>query len=797
MKSIARAYVEAGLSVVKASKQTKFPTDEWREFQTRRPTTEEINNFFRYVYENNAIFIICGKVSDNLEVIDFDFQGEKFEPWLELVEAQAPGLVERLLVQKTQSDGKHVAYRCPDAAIPANNHLALRLVEGKPKALIETRGEGGGILAAPAMGYEVINGDFCDLPVITPAERAVLWEAALCLNEYVDPKKIEGVGRRIPKGARRPGDDFNDRGEVAPILEKHGWQLVGERGAFQHWRRPGKDRGQSASLIDEKIFYNFSANGAPFDMGTAYSPFAVFALLEHNGDYEAAAKALLKDGYGENPEKEEKPTQAEILIKLASNGEFFHDSHKSGFVTLPDGDIHPTYPIRSKDFRMWVRRAYFQETGRAPNAQALNDALGVLEARALFDGPTLLVFISVGEHEGKIYLDLGDPTWRAIEIDGEGWRVVANPPVKFVRRPGMLALPAPRSEGTIEDLRPFLNLPPGSDGEKIWKLIVSWLVAALRACGPYTVLSILGPQGSTKSTMARMLRALLDPNSAPLRAEPKDNRDLVISAKNAWLCAFDNLTSLPQWLSDGLCRLATGGGFGTRALYTDDEEALFDGMRPVILTGINSVARGQDLIDRQVLVELQDFGTDDERQEEAIIWRQFEEARPGILGALLTGVSVALRRMETMKISRLPRMADFAKWATAAEAAWGWPDGAFLEAYAENRTASAAASVEADLVASTLVDFMRERDFWEGTPTELHDALTVLVPEEKRKLRVGKSHVWPQFPNVLTRRLRQAQVFLKLFGIKIAGARSGVRTIRVDRQGGGKYRQNRPYRQNP
>jgi hypothetical protein len=623
------------------------------------------------------------------------------------------------------------------------------------------------------------------LPVITPEERQILWEVALSLNEFIDPKKIEGMGNRIPKGARRPGDDFNERGEVALILEKHGWNLVGEHGPYQHWRRSGKGKGTSASLIEEKIFYNFSANAHPFDMGKAYSPFAVFALLEHDGDYEAAAKALRKEGYGEEPEKGKKATQAEILIKLASNGEFFQDSHKAGYVSLPQDDVTVTLPIRSTDFRLWLRRAYFQQTGKAPSAQALNDALGVLEAQALFDGPTMPVFVRVGEHSGKVYLDLGDSTWQAVEVDTQGWRLVANPPVKFVRKPGMLPLPVPRLGGTIEDLRPFLNLPLGEAGEKAWKLIISWLVEAFRPTGPYPILDINGPQGSAKSTTARMLRSLFDPNSSPLRAEPKELRDLVISAKNGWCCAFDNLTSLPQWLSDGLCRLATGGGFATRALYTDDEEALFEAMRPVILTGINPVAASQDLIDRQVIVGLQDFGDDEERQEEAVIWRQFDEARPRLLGALLNGVSMALRRIETLKISRLPRMADFAKWATAAEAAWGWPDGAFLEVYAENRAGQAAASVEADLVASTLVDFMQGRESWEGTPTGLLETLTTLVPEEKRKMKVGRSYAWPQGANVLTRRLRKAQVFLKQVGIRITGAHSGERTIRVDRKSHG------------
>jgi putative DNA primase/helicase len=504
------------------------------------------------------------------------------------------------------------------------------------------------------------------------------------------------------------------------------------------------------------------------------------ALVEAAPEYDQAQEPEAEIPAPEDDGK--KPTQAEILISLASHGEFFHDYHKLGLLTLLDGD-HATYLIRSTDFRLWLRRAYFQQTGKAPNAQALSDALGVLEARALFDGPTLPVFVRVGEHDGKVYLDLGDPTWRAVEVDAQGWRVVTTPPVKFVRKPGMLPLPIPHPEGTIDKMRPFLNLPGGSAGEKAWRLIVSWLVKACRPTGPYPILAIHGPQGCAKTTMGRMLRSLVDPSSSPLRAEPKEQRDLVISAKNGWCVAFDNLNSLPQWLSDGLCRLATGGGFATRALYTDDEEALFEAMRPVILTGINPVAASQDLIDRQVLVELQDFGSDAERQEEAVIWRQFGEARPHILAGLLTGVSMALRRMRTLKISRLPRMADFAKWATAAEAAWGWPDGAFLEAYADNRAGQASASVEADLVASTLVEFMQEREFWEGTPTELHEAMTTLVPEEKRKLKVGKSYAWPQATNILTRRLRKAQMFLKQFGLRITDAHSGDRTIRIDKCG--------------
>ena len=489
---------------------------------------------------------------------------------------------------------------------------------------------------------------------------------------------------------------------------------------------------------------------------------------------------------GEEPEasdsKAERPSQAEVLIRLAVGNQLFHDPLKTAYASIKIGDAESTFPIRSAAFKGWLRRQFYQATGRAPNAQALTDALGVLEARALYDGPTLPVFTRVAESDGRIYLDLGDDTWKAVEIDPDGWRIISKPPVKFIRRPGMLPLPEPKPGGSIEALRPFLNLPEGEAGDQAWRLLISWLVAALRPTGPYPVLALHGPQGAAKSTTARVLRALIDPNAAPLRAEPREPRDLMITASNAWACAFDNLTRLPDWLSDALCRLSTGGGFSTRMLYSDNDETILDAVRPVILTGINAVAQNQDLVDRQVLIELPAIDNDGRRQEEAVLWERFKDVQPYILGALLDGVSMALRRMPLMHLDRLPRMADFAKWAAAAEAAWGWADGTFMAAYGENRAGQAMASLEADLVASTLLEFMKDREVWEGTPSELLDALTALVPEDKQKIKAGNSYVWPRLPNALTRRLRKAQVFLSQAGIRITEARNAqTRVWRIDR----------------
>jgi hypothetical protein len=145
----------------------------------------------------------------------------------------------------------------------------------------------------------------------------------------------------------------------------------------------------------------------------------------------------------------------------------------------------------------------------------------------------------------------------------------------------MLPIPAPEGGGSVEALASFLNLSSRND----FVLIVAWLLAALRFGGPYPLLAISGEQGSAKTVLSKLLKSLVDPNVAPVRAPAREERDLMIAANNGYLLAFDNLSGLPFWLSDALCRLASGGSFAVRQLYTDDEEVLFQAARPILLNG--------------------------------------------------------------------------------------------------------------------------------------------------------------------------------------------------------------------
>jgi hypothetical protein len=160
----------------------------------------------------------------------------------------------------------------------------------------------------------------------------------------------------------------------------------------------------------------------------------------------------------------------------------------------------------------------------------------------------------------------------------------------------------------------------------------------------FPLLILSGEQGAAKSTTARLLRSLIDPNAAPLRSEPRDGRDLVIAASNRWLLALDNLSYLPDWLSDCLCRLVTGGGFATRELYMDAEETIFDSQRPVILTSIEDVADRGDLLDRAVILHLPSI-PDEKRKTESAFWASADAVHPQILGCLLDAVSAGSKEL--------------------------------------------------------------------------------------------------------------------------------------------------------
>jgi hypothetical protein len=479
----------------------------------------------------------------------------------------------------------------------------------------------------------------------------------------------------------------------------------------------------------------------------------------------AALEHIAAELVQESPEGEQssgaKPSQADQLVALAKGVELFHTpgGHDSeGYATVEVNGHKENWRINSNGFRRWLAKVFFDRYQKAPGAQALQDALNVLAGKAIYEGPEHAVAVRFAEHEGAIYLDLVDDHWRTVQITPHGWTVVSDTPVKFVRKRGMLPLPEPVGGGRLDELRALVNLPD----DDAWMLYVAWLVAACRPGRPFPVLVVNGEQGSAKSTLCKMARALIDPNLASLRRPPREDRVLLIAATNGWIVAFDNLSGIAPALSDALCLLATGGGFGTRELYTDDEEKLFDAMRPIMLNGIEDLATRADLLDRALNLTLPVI-PDDKRQDESELWKQFDESRPRILGALLDAVSAALKNLPNVRLASKPRMADFALWIVAAEAALRWKRGAFLTAYNRNRGQANELALESAVISAPVLSLMNGRDLWSGTAGEMLKELEARHTDDQTR----KRKEWPTGPRKLSGDLRRLAPNLRRVGINV------------------------------
>src|SRR5579864_1813853 len=462
-------------------------------------------------------------------------------------------------------------------------------------------------------------------------------------------------------------------------------------------------------------------------------------------------------------------SKADRLIGLALDAglELFHDPDQQGWASVRVDAHQENYPIRARAFQLFLLRIYYLETGESPGGQAIRAAAELFEARALFDGAECPVHLRVAEHAGRLYLDLCDRAWRAVEIDDAGWRVVDRPPAKFRRTRGAQPLPEPERDGSLEELRPFFNVDHHG-----WILIRAFLVAALRPGFSLPILVAKGEQGAGKSTACRVISSLIDPRTSALRGVPREVRDLTAAARNSWLVCFDNLSRLPEDLADAACRLATGGGFGGRQLYSDHDEAIFDATRPLVFNAIPELGTARpDFLDRALIVEFQSIQPEI-RRDEAEFWKEFAERQPRILGALLDAAVAGLRNLPQVRLDRPPRLADFAVWVSACEEALGMQPGEAMAACQLNCAEARDLALEAFPLYLPLAELAREG--FTGTVAELHTRLDSMVSDAMRR-----SVRWPKAPNGLGNALRRMATNLRAAGVELQFSRNDVQGRRV------------------
>ncbi len=704
----------------------KRPLIPWKNFQDRSPSPEQIAAW-RQQYPGCNWAQITGAVS-GLVVLDVDVrrEGEK-----SLIGHVLP--ITRTV--RTPAGGLHYYYQISGDQVPSIPNVLPGC---------DLKADGGYVLVPPSS----INGSAYEVVTDEPIAPCPAWLPELAVQRSWVRKadaQAERIPDRIPEGQRNAtltslAGTMRRRGASEPAILA---ALMAENARRCDSPLPEREVAQIVRSVGRYPSEAEKSTLPSPDGGTA-------SLPERRHTHPLS-------GWTAGSAKLGPASQATRLVSLADGAELFHTPDDQPFASVPMSGHRETWPLRGKDFRAWIARRFHEVEGKTPSAQALEDAINVLEGEARFEGPARPVFVRLAEYEGAIYLDMANSQWQAVEVTASGWRVVERPPVYFRRPRGLLALPTPVLGATLGELRHFVNT-----ADEDWPLIAAWLVMAVRPHGPYPILVLHGDQGAAKSTTSRVLRALVDPNTTPLRAEPRDVRDLMIAAKNGWFIPVDNLSRLPQWLSDALCRLATGGGFATRELYTDADEVLFDAQRPVIINGIEELVTRGDLIDRAIILYLPDIDEDARREEDAL-WSEFETAKPGLLGALLYAVSAAMRNVPGVKLERLPRMADFARWAVAAAPGADYEATAFIAAYAQHRSAAQELAFEASPVLSLIPPLIAAfGNRWVGTATELLSALGSKVDEATRRQRE-----WPTAPRELTNTLRRSASSLRATGVRV------------------------------
>lgn len=452
---------------------------------------------------------------------------------------------------------------------------------------------------------------------------------------------------------------------------------------------------------------------------------------------------------------------ADIIVSDAQATDAFFHWQGVPYVEVSRQGRKETLLVGSETYARLLRVRYHKTHGRVCKAEWVKNATDLLCALAVEEGEEIPVYVRLAHVGGRLYIDLADRERHVVEIDGDGYRVMqSEAAVRFLRTDKMLPLPIPQPGGTLEDLNPFVNVE-----DEDFPLLVGAILGMLQPDGTLPVLSIIGGDGRAKTCLAIVILMLIDPSIIKGCAPPENNEDLVLAVQQRWVYFIDNLSEIKPWLSDALCRLATGGATERRTKYKDRDTSLFLAKRPVLTTSIVDVVRAADLGSRTIKADLPSVHA--KRKPEAQLWREFSEARPRILGALYTAVAAAIRNLPNTTVDNLPRLADWALWVTAAEPATGLPAGSILSAYRDARNAAVKDLLSSD--AAQKVSAFATAKQWHGTGKELAEAVKLPFTAD-REIREFVSE------------LRTLQTALESRGVLVGFRRShGEKLITVKR----------------
>ena len=467
-----------------------------------------------------------------------------------------------------------------------------------------------------------------------------------------------------------------------------------------------------------------------------------------------------KSEYSEKEGEEPKRSYADIVIEqaLSYNDVFFHNSVEETFVAVDKDKFYEVYRLEDKKYQMLIRKRFYDELGKAISKDNISQAIGVLEAKALYEGDELEVYKRCAEVDGVTYYDLCNKESTIIRIDENGWSIDESKQILFIRKNNMSEQVMPEY---YEELLELLDKHFRFKSEEDRILHAVSLVTRLISDIPHPIEVIHGEKGASKTTTMRKNRSLIDPSPRDVISIPKAIQDLAITISNNYMPCFDNLDNISSDKSDLFCIASTGGGYSKRKLYSNDDESIVSFKSRITLNGINVIATKADLLDRCIVLTL-DRIPEDERKEERLVWDSFNKDKPMILGAMFDVLSKAKRIYKTVNLTKLGRMADFTRWGYAVAEACGIGGEKFLEAYLNNQRKANQEAVDSSPIVTALIKYMNENKSFTGTVSQLLLCLNQIAEDEQIDIT---SKLWAKEPNVLSRRLNEMKSNLELEGI--------------------------------
>jgi hypothetical protein len=469
------------------------------------------------------------------------------------------------------------------------------------------------------------------------------------------------------------------------------------------------------------------------------------------GTAESAETAAEDDGAGEARKDRRSMGDRLIGYALEDATEFFVDQFHQGHA-LVNGQAIPLH----RGAYTWLRQLFYRHEQRGLSGEALQMVAGTLEAKAVHELSQYELHVRSAWHQGALYVEL--QPGRVLQVDATGWRIDADPPVRFRRFPNLGRLPDPKPCDSYEDLLDVLLIQEPVNR----RLLGAHLATELLPHISRPILLLTGPQGAAKSTRQRLIKRVLDPGKPEtIRLDPKD---ILQKAMHTQVVMVDNLSTLPDWALDLLCRLCTGEADSKRKLYADDEDIIYELKRAVLLNGVNPPGDRPDFNDRLLPIEVERL-TPEQRRTEEVLWGILAERHAHWLGALFTQLSKAMgcRARVAEEMPQLPRLADWGLWAAALYKAQGHEYAVFLEDWKGITQRQQAAVVEGSPVAQVVLKFMSMRSAWEGTYSELYDALAPTA----EAMHVAKDRAWPRASRWLSRYLNELSPVLRDYGIEL------------------------------